>query len=665
MTFLTYWYGTDSFDQAFTFQKGETLISHDQGIEKGFLDTLNQQINSGKMKLTKAVKTELIKGIEEYNKAIKLPPDERPLLFGAAVEAHDLVLTEEFKLNMAQIEGESGIYDRDEENVKQAPKSKKFRVKEAGKSKKVSKNANSESKAVTGFSDEMNFAENEDTDHDSDAAVGKLKKAPEKAKNFKQAKTKKSAVSKSKSTGVLTDEMSFAEDEIETDEENEKSYSETDDDDDFDFTATKRIKGKARKATEKSVTKAEKAKPKEIKVAEVQVNESKASEKKSKIDRKRKKKEGLDVIEKESIAEPVIKKMKIGQGDQTRYRQEQNDYEKCELKYGELIVRWQVALEEDSSDSVDSVFDELTKEVAQMSAPFIETCEIAALLKKSKSFFESEARKERYSKLKAVLKEHYNKMKARVPEGFVPRKLETPISSDKEINVGPLETGIKAPNLETQVPGVETSSTDIRGSIDIISTLAKKEFVLVTPKSERISSLETKSADRGLEKKAAPQPAKMARMSLGSMLKTQSSSQPGLSTAPVQSSFENKATPKLSAWLTAAPETNGCLNDTRSLAMEFFKEAATRFDPEKLKPESIVRAIEKAVYVWSRSQTDEKKADVIYWEKVHAIVAGICGKDEQPGSLMSSISNGFFASPSDIATLSIDTLVNHFLRCGP
>ena len=683
MTFLTYWYGTDVFDQAFTFQKGETLISHDQGIERGFLETLKKEINAGKIKMSKAVKNELINGISQYKEALEIPRMERHFPFGVPVEAHDMLDTENVAANVAPITGESSAQDPDEEHVVQAPTAKKLPLKEVEKPKKKPKKQNPVSKSV--MSDEMDFAENEDTDQDSEAAavktavskkeklltvVGKSKKALKKEQDSKNPRAD-SLVPKPKSTGTLTDEMSFAENEIETDEENEASYSEADEDDDFEVTSTKRKKTKAStfqgKGTDKFGTKpAEnmaKAKPKEIMVAEVQLNESKTIEKKTKIDRKRKKKDSVD---KKSISEPEAKKIKVSQEDKTRYRQEQKDFEKCELKYGELIVRWQVALEQDSPKSVDAVFEELTREVAQMSAPFIETREIAALLKKSKSFFESEARKDYYSKLRAVLKQHYHKMKARVPEGFVPKKVEIPVTCNKEMKSEALETGIKAPKPEDSVPEVETSISDIRGSIEnVIAPLTKKEFALVTPKAERISSLEAKSADRGLEKKAAPRPAKMARMSLGSMLKTQSSSQLESSAAPVQPSFVAGATSKVSAWLTATPETNGCLNGTRALALEFFKEAATRFESDKVKPESVVRAIEKAVYDWSRSQTDEKKADGVYWEKVHAIVAGICGKDEQPGSLVTSISSGFFASPKDVASLSIDALVNHFIRGGP
>lgn len=648
MTYLTYWLGTADLDQAFTFQAEKHFVWHDDAVARG-LNHLPKSIQNkldvngkGLNKLT-ATERELVDGFESYQIAIKLAPKDRKLPCGDAVELHDVleIGSTVFIEKFAEQVNEGG-YDDDDD-------------------------------------DDEDESDNELID---EAPI--VKKAPSKlAKSKKLGKTTKAmkVPADPLPTGPVykasvDDEIDFAEDESDTEEERTaQTESDADDDEEFAVVEPKQAKAKTKVKTKMSKTSEKQRDPpfkktkekvllkvEEANLEEINPKKTASVESKAKINRKRKKKEAGNGTDKKSTSQPVTKKKKSSQDEQIRFSQEQNDFDKCQQKYEGLITRWKESLDKESLARIDAVFDELSREVEEMSAPFIETCDISSLLKKSKAFFESDVKKEIYSKLRIKLKTHYLTKKASVPEGFELKKMGksalSPIE-DTGSEKDTIDLGLQVSTNDEQ--GVDMKGPAVLSLLSVESTvLADKKQYAQTSKTERIS-LDTELINRGSEAKASSKPAKMARLSLGSMLKSQSSSQQDSSTSAVPSIVMAGVSSRNKAWLTAAPETNGTLSVSRSLALEFFKEVAACFDSDKLKPDYVVRAVEKATFIWSQS---EKNPDDAYWGKVHSIVAAIGGKDENSHSLVHSISNGFFDSPEQIVELSDDDLFNHFNRDG-
>lgn len=648
MTYLTYWLGTADLDQAFTFQAEKHFVWHDDAVARG-LNQLPKSIQNkldvngkGLNKLT-TTEREIVDGFDSYVNAIKLAPNERKLPCGEAVELHDVLengsttFNEKFaeQMNEEEYDDEDEVYESCNELIDEVPPEKKAHSKPA-KSEKLSK----PTKAIKKPADPSSM----DSVHNAS----------------------------------VDDEMDFAEDEIDTEgERTDQSESDADDDEEFavaivkpnQIKTKKNVKAKISKTSEKQqVPRIKKTKEKvlvkddEANREETESKETVLVESKTKIERKRKKKGTGNGTDKKSTSQPVTKKKKINQDEQARFSQEQNDFEKCQLKYEGLITRWKDSLAQECLARIDAVFDELSREVEEMSAPFIETCDISSLLKKSKAFFESDAKKEIYSKLRIRLKTHYLTKKASVPEGFELKKMG-------KSTLSPI--GDAGSEKDAIVPGIQVSTNDehvvLLKTPIVLSPQSAEATVLVdkkhdgqTAKNDR-TSFDTESINRGVETKVSSKPAKMARLSLGSMLKTQSSSQQDSATSTVQSFVITGVPSRNKGWLTTAPETNGMLSDTRFLALEFFKEVAACFESEKLKPDYVVRAVERATFIWSQSQKNPEDA---YWGKVHNIIAAICGKDENSHSLVHSISNGFFEMPEQIVELSDDDLFKHFNRDG-
>jgi hypothetical protein len=113
------------------------------------------------------------------------------------------------------------------------------------------------------------------------------------------------------------------------------------------------------------------------------------------------------------------------------------------------------------------------------------------------------------------------------------------------------------------------------------------------------------------------------------------------------------------SWITSASGDLGHLPSEevdRMFALEFLEGAASRFPAEEVNRESIARGLEAAIYQWSQEQY---KKESTYWNKVHAVVAGICGKTK-PGTLVAEIMAGQYASAKDVVALSDDVLQRSF-----
>lgn len=669
MTFLLYWYGTDDLNSAFTFTTKKTPpIWHDDAEGKGYIKKLEEftaKIENDSKKMKLAVNQEIVNGFKEYLCAKNLAPEERIIYSGFREEFEFLA---ESDLDLQQLDEVDNFAEQNEEEListtvtedtgkvkKKVKKSKLETEPDKRKKGERTSTASSVMEETTGFADyEVSTDQFVSDAHKDNHSEKKMVKKGGKNKTFgDQAKDERGPALPpngdlpSKLAGIVADITDFADNDLDDVDDLSASDPGEEYDNDDDFGMKKVKKGKTFKKLAKKLKNIPASKADEA----LANNDTKIVEKKAKIDRKRKKKEGAEEGAKDSLNELLAKKTKVVQGDQAR---EQLEFDSCEKNYGALIARWEKALAQERYEAIKVVFGDLANEVEKMSAPFIELYGIPALLKKSKTFFESDEKKAYYNTVRMQFKTHHAARKITVPVGFKPTKRVTSSSvesGEKESYPEPMAVEKASPKHEEDAPMLQRQIT-----ADGTTPIAKKENVPQSIRAEHVSTSGPKSLDRDFEKKLLPLP-KKARLSLGEMLKSQSfTPQDSAATTVLSSSVVETKSSEI-AWLTAVPAIDSGLNGTRTLALEFFKEAAARLKSDKLNPDSVVRSIEKAIYEWSQSKP---KKEETYWKKVHCIIAAICGKYGKPGGLAHKISNGDFKRPQDILDISDDVLLKCF-----
>jgi hypothetical protein len=444
---------------------------------------------------------------------------------------------------------------------------------------------------------------------------------------------------KSVATEVVADEMDFAEDEVSADdskdEEAQPSSSE-DEEDDQDFNEKKT-----------------KSKP----------SPKKDKEKKGKhaIQRKRikpKKEATEDTKPKQNVTENT-KSIKDATED-TKKRRERKTFKENEEMFIPMLKQLQAAIKSKDTGVINRVASEMLNDVDSMGAPFIEAYEVSPLLKVAKGIMkEQSVDMSTYKKLWTKLGDLYQAKKPHVPEGYQPQKREAkaPKSDRKSghyVSRPEKETKIKEesepPNLERHESPRASSGSQLAEAVP-----PSHDSAVASPKPEmEASSQGSKVMSQKPEKKSFslnkllsnPDPS-------GSRIKSEEGALSG------RKSLQKESIKILPSWITSAPGDLGPLSSEevdRMFALEFLEGAASRFPAEKVNRESIARGLESAIYQWSQEQY--KKGDT-YWNKVHAVVAGICGKT-QPGTLVAAIMAGEYYSAKDVVALPDDVLHRSF-----
>lgn len=113
----------------------------------------------------------------------------------------------------------------------------------------------------------------------------------------------------------------------------------------------------------------------------------------------------------------------------------------------------------------------------------------------------------------------------------------------------------------------------------------------------------------------------------------------------------------------------------RLFALEFYKGMARQFPAGMVDRESMAITLEAETRTWAMSKATKDAAHGVheggieargdslvkdlYWKKVHALVAVVCGK-HTPGALLHSLKGGDFHSAKDLIDLSDDQLAKYF-----
>ena len=600
MTHLVYWYGTADLSLAYSFIANSSIKTYEQGVEKGLdkpLQKVQKKFDSGK-KLTKKEQETMnaFKALQEdLAKDVKERRNKEPIQEN--YENDDFV--------RVLITGEDD--DSDGEPLED---------------------------------DESGEELLSDTD-DDDELVSDDESEDIGAEDFKPKKREK--VSNKQRAVEVDEDEDIGEDEASSDDAKDEDViiSDEDDDDeenDEDFGQ----ETKPKKKTPKS---------------------QKPAKGKKKLQRDRtstgstKRKERKDVTM------------------ETLRRREHKAFAENERVFLPILEQWKVAIDAKDVEAIEAGLRKALDSVDELTAPFMEEYKISPLMKTMKGVLKGQKRDTaQYKELLRKLQEVYTQKKPLVPPGYKPKKAKPPSKQKVSKNERKPEQGVSMD--EDRKPESVSIKVDKGESAQGSSEAKLPETVLFSPKkrdpsqdSSALKSEESKSAaspkreteDLSQGSKVSIQKSEKKSFSLSSLFNPKPQSSEGKSGGdglPKRKSLE-KVEKKLPSWMTSAPTDTVPLSSDgidRAFAFEFLEGATSRFPEERVNQGFMARALEAAVYQWSR---EHYKKDEVYWDKIHAITAAICGKTE-PGTLVASIMAGEYATAKEVIMLPEDVLLRSF-----
>lgn len=176
--------------------------------------------------------------------------------------------------------------------------------------------------------------------------------------------------------------------------------------------------------------------------------------------------------------------------------------------------------------------------------------------------------------------------------------------------------------------------------------------------------------DSGSKSPAKPKPKKF---SIASLMKSGGQEKGPSQPKPPSSRESYKAKKQLPAWMRSESPLSPPEGRNRLFALEFFKEMSRHFSSDKVNRDGMALALEAETYHWAQCKSGkdtetlqggkpvamDAKTNDMYWRKVRAIVAVVCGK-YNPGTLMHDMMKGDFETARDLVELSDEKLSAYF-----
>lgn len=390
--------------------------------------------------------------------------------------------------------------------------------------------------------------------------------------------------------------------------------------------------------------------------------------------------------------EPVAKKAKKvkhkevrPQTDERKKKVEKEALAYCEKNYLDLVERWISAVQQRSVELLREVLAEVEGVLEHFSATFIFEYGISVLMKETKSVLKeacADADLKAFGSFRAKMKSTFKTKNAVVPKKYNP-KLSRPDIADKAKNPFGASSANDLDESQRSVSGRNTGMADAKPTWKDMKPISQ-EGVQTQPKPATIATAaptpaaapkspskfdrqqSSRSVDGVVARAPPPQPKKQ-KFSLGNMLRSKepkevaavSQDRSAGATAHEKKVKAESATGPLPWWKNPVTNLEAPTEDPRALALEFLLQAAEHFDAGTVHGDSLARALEAAVYEWAQKNNRGIAWTNVYWDKVHALTAAMCGKHDN-GSLLNLIAQGSFASPDKIAALSEDQLNESF-----
>jgi hypothetical protein len=347
-------------------------------------------------------------------------------------------------------------------------------------------------------------------------------------------------------------------------------------------------------------------------------------------------------------------------------------FQENEKVFGPILQTWADKIKKKDTSKLQAMIKQISACYTDFSVRFIELYPVPDLVKRTKVVLkEKNADLTDLVALRTKLNSFYMEEKNKVPESFKP-KPKRQISTGSSLKESQSRLTVNEPNMSTKA-----SSQSTIGATAVMATSRpgieqpgdykrKQEQRQSEPETNRemISAI----PKHDLKTHASSKPDKFLKpekknFSIGNYVKTTLQEAVSASKTPVVTSRAVSVAKVIPAWITEETSLEPPTDQDRSLGLEFLRQMATCFPSGNINAESLALSIEKAINDWSVKQSLVSPSDFAwrdaYWERVHAIVAAVCGK-RNSGTLMNLLLNGDFDDPLELVGLDHKIFLDSF-----
>jgi hypothetical protein len=347
-------------------------------------------------------------------------------------------------------------------------------------------------------------------------------------------------------------------------------------------------------------------------------------------------------------------------------------FQENEKVFGPILQTWADEIKKKDTSKLQAMIKQISACYTDFSVRFIELYPVPDLVKRTKVVLkEKNADLTDLVALRTKLNSFYMEEKNKVPESFKP-KPKRQISTGSSLKESQSRLTVNEPNMSTKASSQSTiGATAVmapsRPGIEQPGDYKRKQE---QRQSEPEANREMTSAipKHDLKTHASSKPDKFLKpekknFSIGNYVKTTLQEAVSASKTPVVTSRAVSVAKVIPAWITEETSLEPPTDQDRSLGLEFLRQMATCFPSGNINAESLALSIEKAINDWSVKQSLVSPSDFAwrdaYWERVHAIVAAVCGK-RNSGTLMNLLLNGDFDDPLELVGLEHKILLDSF-----
>jgi hypothetical protein len=347
-------------------------------------------------------------------------------------------------------------------------------------------------------------------------------------------------------------------------------------------------------------------------------------------------------------------------------------FQENEKVFGPILQTWADKIKKKDTSKLQAMIKQISACYTDFSVRFIELYPVPDLVKRTKGVLkEKNADLTDLVALRTKLNSFYMEEKNKVPESFKP-KPKRQISTGSSLKESQSRLTVNEPSMSTKASSQSTiGATAVmapsRPGIEQPGDYKRKQE---QRQSEPEANREMTSAipKHDLKTHASSKPDKFLKpekknFSIGNYVKTTLQEAVSASKTPVVTSRAVSVAKVIPAWITEETSLEPPTDQDRSLGLEFLRQMATCFPSGNINAESLALSIEKAINDWSVKQSLVSPSDFAwrdaYWERVHAIVAAVCGK-RNSGTLMNLLLNGDFDDPLELVGLEHKILLDSF-----
>jgi hypothetical protein len=401
--------------------------------------------------------------------------------------------------------------------------------------------------------------------------------------------------------------------------------------------------------------------------------EHKVSQKKTKMKIEKKKVVPVKKVQK------LKKKVDLPKTDKQLKKKELDELRKCEDLYTRLIRRWDNAIKTENIERLRRILNEANDVVEKFCYSFMIIYDLSNIVKDTKRVLKA-ANEDltQFTSLKEKMKVSFEAKRLLIPKGYVPKKLSNTTNTGAESKGKDMDTSNRGSKMN--VTADINSKQPNESSLKNISKSSTETSQVLSQNSSTTSMMHpyidkvTESKPSGM-KPTVPRPVTSNVPKFKSLLGNIIQQQQRTSTSHGSSSNlrdETKGTTgaqslvgHIPVWATNPTALEVPKHDTvRLLALEFLVQmVVNQFSDGVVNVDAMTRSLEDAVYRWAQKMVDsepkgisnevDRSWQIIYWQKINAIVAAFCGKQER-GTFYTMFLQGKFDTPDKIVNISDD-----------